>query len=313
MEYCPIQLTPLKAGEQFSPAGLKSLHPKLRHLKPLPYSQEEQLEQARLRADKMSIQGVQPKLSATLNITQGVFKIVDNGGTYILKPNPPTFEDVPANESLTMTMAHSVGITTPPHGLISTKDAKWVYVIKRFDRTTRKKRLHLEDFAQLTQATRETKYDSSLEKVAKVVSDFCTFPALEHPRLALRLLFCFLSGNEDMHLKNSSLMRHEDGTVTLSPAYDLLNSTLVLKNATEESALPLGGRKRNLTLENWTDFLSNRLSLSGEQIESTLSQLTQAFPTWRKLIDASYLPEDKRTGYHAMLTERAERLQLKME
>ena len=257
MRACPITLAPVAAGETFSPGGLRSLHPRLTRLEPLALSQDEQLLQARLRADKMLIQGVQPKLSAVLKPGAGCFEVVDSGGRFILKPNPSPYAEVPANEALSMTLAKHAGIEVPPHGLLPAVDGSWVYVIRRFDRAGRDGRLHVEDFAQLSGATRDTKYASSLEQVAKVVETHCSFPAVENTALARRLLFCFLIGNEDMHLKNFSLLV-ANGTVRLAPAYDLLNTTLVLENASEESALPLRGRKRNLTRADWIRLLLPR-------------------------------------------------------
>lgn len=310
MRACPITLEPLAAGETFSPAGLRSLHPRLTALAPLHLSQVEQLRQARLRAGKMSIQGVQPKLSAVLRLKTGRFDIVDAGARYILKPNPLPFEDVPANESLTMTMAAAAGSEVPPHGLLPAVDGSWVYLIRRFDREGRNARVPVEDFAQLTGATRETRYESSLERVAKVVEEFCTFPALEKPKLARRLLFCFLTGNEDMHLKNFSLIVR-NSVVSLAPAYDLLNTTLVLERAEEETALPLNGNKKNLTRKLWIDyFCVERLRLPSRQIDALLADLRRALTVWHGLIDRSYLPDNKKEAYRNLLDERGGRLDM---
>jgi serine/threonine-protein kinase HipA len=310
MPFCPITLRPIAADETFSEAGLRSLHPRLSKLAALELSHDEQLRQARLRADKMSIQGVQPKLSAVLRLKEGKFDIVDTGGRFILKPNPLPFKDVPANEALTMTMALACGIAVPPHGLLPTVDGGWIYVIRRFDREGRNTRIPVEDFAQLSGATRETKYDSSLERVAKVVDEFCTFPALEKPKLARRLLFCFLTGNEDMHLKNFSVIIR-NGVVSLSPAYDLLNTSLVLEKAEEESALPLKGKKKNLTRKLWLDyFCTERLGLPSRQIKTILVDFRKAHPAWHALIDRSHLPEPKKEAYHELLNERHGRLEI---
>lgn len=310
MNICPITLVEHTSNGLFSPKGLRRFHPKLRLLSPLPLSHDEQILQARLRAGKMSIQGIQPKLSAKLNVSAGCFDITDTGGTYILKPNPTAFEDVPANEALTMTMAGAVGIEVPPHGIIPASDGSWVYAIKRFDRLTKHRKLHTEDFAQLTQASRDTKYDSSLEKVASVINDFCTFPAVERPKLAIRLLFCFLTGNEDMHLKNFSLIGDDHGSVRLSPAYDLLNTTLVLENATEETALPVNGKKRNLSRRIWIDYLTDRLLLSEKQISAILDQLANTLPLWKEFITRSYLPPVKKQNYLELLENRAGQIEL---
>ena len=310
MAYCPINLEPLLAGRSYSVAGLRSIHSKLNHLVPLDYSYAAQLAEVRRRSDKMSIQGVQPKLSAVLKLKDSSFALVDRGGRFILKPNPLAYEEVPANEALTMRMAAEVGIEVPVHGLLRAKDDSWVYFVKRYDRVGRTGKVHVEDFAQLSGATRVTKYDSSLERVVQLVEQFCTFPAIEKPKLAKRLLFCFLTGNEDMHLKNFSIWM-QDGVVSLTPAYDLLNSTLVLENAKEESALPLQGKKRKLTKELWLDyFCKERLNLNEGQIDKIVKELQKAMPAFNRLIGQSLLSEDRQAGYRTILHARAKRLGL---
>lgn len=310
MPNCPITLEPVPEGRLYSREGLRTLHPKLVGLAPLELSHEEQLRQARLRADKMSVQGVQPKLSAVLKVKEGRFAIVDRGGRYLLKPNPPPYEEVPANEAVTMTMAAAAGIEVPAHGLVPAVDGSWVYAVRRFDRTGWTGKRHVEDFAQLSAATRETKYESSLERVAALIDEHCAFPALEKPKLARRLLFCFLTGNEDMHLKNFSL-QVVDGTVSLSPAYDLLNTTLVLEDAQEETALPLGGKKKNLTRKLWLDyFCSERLGLSPAIVDDLSSDFRAAIPAWRKLLERCYLTAPKKKAYRELLDERLDRLGL---
>lgn len=311
MAYCPITLEPVPANRVFSKNGLKRIHPRLTHLEPVPYGQEEQLRQARRRSDRMSIQGVQPKLSAVLSLKESAFTLVNQGGRFILKPNPLEYAEVPANEALTMCMAAAVGIEVPAHGLLPALDGSWLYFVKRYDREGRTGRVHVEDFAQLSAATRETKYDSSQEKVVQVVDRFCTFPALERPRLAKRLLFCFLTGNEDMHLKNFSLWLR-DGVVSLSPAYDLLNTTLVLERAKEETALPLHGKKRLLTRKLWLDyFCMERARLKSAQVESILGELHNARPLFDKLIKRSFLSDNRKVTYQEIMAERYERLGLK--
>jgi len=308
MAYCPINLEPLPTGRSYSEPGLKSIHSKLKHLEPLEYSYAAQLKEVRRRSDKMSIQGVQPKLSAVLKLKDSCFALVDRGGRFILKPNPLAYEEVPANEALTMRMAAEAGIEVPAHGLLRAKDASWVYFVKRYDRVGRTGKVHVEDFAQLSGATRETKYDSSLEQVVQLLEQFCTFPAIEKPKLAKRLLFCFLTGNEDMHLKNFSVWM-QDGVVSLTPAYDLLNSTLVLENAKEESALPLRGKKRKLNKELWLNyFCKERLQLTEEQIDSVVKDLKEALPVWDRLIGQSFLSVERQLGYRTILYERANRL-----
>jgi len=196
----------------------------------------------------------------------------------------------------------------PPHGLLPAIDGSWVYVIRRFDRADRDQRLHVEDFAQLSGATRDTKYAGSLEQIAKLVETHSSFPAVEKAALARRLLFCFLIGNEDMHLKNFSLLV-EGGKVRLAPAYDLLNSTLVLENASEESALPLRGCKRKLTQGDWIDyFCRERLGLPDAILAGILADLRDGLPKWTEIIRRSFLSGLRQERYLEILEERHHRL-----
>lgn len=240
MNRCPI--TYEESENRYSKKGLKLLSRNLNNLSDLNYSKEELLHQAAMRAPKLSIQGVQPKLSAALNVSESKFEIVDKKGQYILKPPHEIYNEAPQNEDLTMRLSETVGFNMPLHGLIYGKDNSLTYFVKRFDRTGRNKKIAVEDFAQLSGASRDTKYNSSMEKVVKIVDQFCTFPAIEKAKLFELTLFNFLTGNEDMHLKNFSLIRNEN-KIEFTPFYDLVNTTLLLKRAEEEIALPIKGKK----------------------------------------------------------------------
>ncbi len=302
MNRCPItyELT----GNTYSAAGLHSLSPSLTELKIFPYSAEEQVREAAQRASKMSVQGVQPKLSAVLDIKQKIFEIVDKNGQYILKPRNYIYPELPENEDLSMKMAKLAGIDTPTHGLIYSKDGTMTYFIKRFDRIGRNKKLPVEDFAQLTGNRRDTKYDSSMEKVAGVIDRFCTFPSVEKIKLFRLTLFNFLIGNEDMHLKNFSLITR-DGKIELSPSYDLLNSSIAVEKPLEEIALSLGGKRRNLTARLLIDYYGKeRLGLKGKVIQGVIEKITASFPGWESLIDINFLSGNMKMKYKELLKHR---------
>lgn len=303
MNICPI--TYQTCGEKkYSDKGLKQLSRNLTHLKDLPFTQEEQLREAAIRADKMSIQGVQPKLSAKLNAKDEVFDIVDRGGTYILKPQNNFYPELPENESLTMKLAELAGIEVPLSGMIYSLEGKLTYFIKRFDRYGRNKKLSLEDFAQLSGKSRETKYDYSMEKLVNIIDTFCTFPAIEKVKLFRLTLFNFLIGNEDMHLKNFSLITR-DNKVELSPAYDLLNTTIVVPRAQEEIALPIAGKKRNLNAKILIDyFAKERLKLNANIINQTLEQIKLQFDNWESLIKISFLSNEMKEKYWELMKKR---------
>jgi serine/threonine-protein kinase HipA len=280
----------------------------LKDLLDFPYNKGDQLKEAMARATKMSIQGVQPKLSVRLNVSAGIFEIADQGGTFIIKPQNDLYEELPENEDLTMRLAALAGIEIPLHGMIYSKDGSRSYFIKRFDRLPKKKRVAVEDFAQLTGQTRETKYSSSMEKVAGVLDQFCTFPLIEKQKLFRLTIFNFLCGNEDMHLKNFSLIRR-NGKVEISPSYDLLNTTIAMPNPQEEFALTLAGRKSKITKENLIDYFgSERLGLTSIIIKKTLQEIENQKLKWYKQIQISFLSEEMKKKYVELMSLRWARI-----
>ncbi|MFC1595839.1 HipA domain-containing protein [Candidatus Margulisiibacteriota bacterium] len=303
MNRCPITYE-LCGDLKYSVKGLKLINRQLTDFQEFPYTAEEQRQEAALHSDKMSIQGVQPKLSVVLNVRKQNFEIVDSRGLYILKPQHIIYSQLPENEDVTMRMAKVAGLNIPFHGLIYSKDRSMVYFIKRFDRKGRNGKLAVEDFAQLAGKTRDTKYSYSMEKLVHIIDDYCTFPAIEKVKLLRLTLFSFLTGNEDMHLKNFSIIRRDE-TIELSPAYDLLNTTIAMKNATEEMALPIKGKKRNLNrkvLINY--FAKEQLDINDKVISVMLKDFENAYSTWTSLIDSSFLSLENKDKYLTLINKR---------
>ena len=304
---CPITYAKIKSGK-YSHEGLHSLSPKLHTLIDLPLTLSEIRQEYIRRAGKMSIQGVQPKLSMKLSIKDQQFEIVDMKGKFILKPQNELYPEIPENEDLTMKMAAICGIEVPWQGLIYSKDNILNYVIRRFDRKGHSDKLALEDFAQLSQATRRTKYRSSMEKVISIIDTYTTFPILEKIKLFIRTLFNFLIGNEDMHLKNFSLITR-NSKVELSPAYDLLNTSIVIEKPKEEIALPLAGKKRNLNRKDFIErFGKERMDIPGKKVVELVDSLYNCFPEWIDLIEISFLSNFMKEKYLDLLNERKKRI-----
>jgi serine/threonine-protein kinase HipA len=198
-------------------------------------------------------------------------------------------------------------LEVPFHGLIYSKDRSLSYVIRRFDRTGRTDKIPVEDFAQLLGKDRETKYRASMEQVASVLDRFCTFPAIEKLKFFKLTLFNYLTGNEDAHLKNFSLIRRND-KVELSPVYDLINSTMILDSG-EELALPLNGKKNRLRREDFLDyFAKDRLGLADKAISRTIRDLESACPIWLDLLGRSFLSDKRKAMYRSLLDRRARTL-----
>lgn len=309
MNLCPITYSP--CGEnRYSEAGLKLLGNGLKTLKDLEYTAEEQRKEAFNRAVKRSIQGVQPKLGAVLSIKDEKFNLVDNGGRYILKPQHQIFTQLPENEDLTMKLANEIGLEIPIHGLIWSKDNTLTYFIKRFDRRGQNDKVPVEDFAQLAGLSRDTKYDYSMERIVKLIDYYCTFPAIEKIKFFKMVIFNYLIGNEDSHLKNFSIIT-DDNQVKLSPCYDLVNSTIVLKNQDEEIALPLKGKKGHLTRNILVDYFGlERCRLTEKSIEKVLETFSVSIPKWKNLIDISFLSNEMKDKYLELLDRRLATLKI---
>lgn len=303
MNRCPITYE-LCGNDKYSEKGLRMIAPKLTKLNDLPYTAAELRQEAANRAKKLSIQGVQPKLSATISIIEQEFKIVDQFGTYIIKPQNDLFPELPQNEDVTMRMAKVFGLDVPFHGMLYAKDGSLSYFIKRFDRYGKGKKLATEDFAQLTGNTRDTKYRFTMEKLVPVIDEFCSFPAIEKADFFKRILFCYVTGNEDMHLKNFSLITKNEKT-TLTPVYDFLNSSIAIKNPEEEIALTLKGKKSNLKASDFMDYYAKeRLQLNEKTIATILEQMHNAIPKWKELLEISFLSDDMKEKYFNLLEKR---------
>ena len=307
MNKCPITYLPC-GDSRYSEKGLRLLASGLSRLKRLQYTAEEQRKEAFNRSSKMSVQGVQPKLSAVLNIKEERFDIVDKSGRYLLKPQHYLYPQMPENEDLTMRLAASIGLDVPVHGMIWAKDNTLTYFIKRFDRKGQKDKIPVEDFAQLAGLSRDTKYNYSMESLVKLVNAHCTFPAVEKVKLFKLVVFSFITGNEDMHLKNFSII-NQNGKIEISPCYDLLNTTIEIKNAPEEIALSLKGKKKNLTKSMLINYFGGeRCDLNDKVITSTVQTIFDALPGWIEYINNSFLSDEMKEKYIDVVESRFERL-----
>jgi serine/threonine-protein kinase HipA len=308
MNRCPI--TYEQCENRYSANGLKLLSSKLTQLKDFPYGISRQLELALEFSDKLSFSGIQPKLNAKLDLKNQTFQAVRSGGTFILKLPHAMYQQLPQNEDLTMKMASLAKIEVPLHGMIYAEDSSLIYFVQRFDRKGSIKKFAVEDFGQLAELSSEAKYDFSMEKLVFIIDKFCTFKSVEKAKLFRLVLFNFLTGNEDAHVKNFSVIR-KDEVVKLAPAYDLLNSTIVM-NSKEEICLPLNGKKSNFKQTDFLEYFGNeRLHLPKNLIHETILDLQNCLSVWKDLISKSFLSSEKKEAYLELLENRAFRLFLR--
>lgn len=307
MTRCPITYKRLSTGT-YSKTGLHYLNPALDDLDPFPLDLDKQLILADGLMTQLSIPGSGPKLNALLSVTNRSFKVTDQHGSYILKPKLRSNGEMPQNEDVTMKMAAACGIEVPIHGLIYAKDQTMLFMIRRFDRVGRSGKIHVEDFAQISGKTRQTKYDGTMEEVAQAIDQYCTFPVVEKLKLLRRTLFCYMIGNSNMHLKNISMI-HREGKIELSPAYDLANTAISEQEGDHELALSLSGKHSGFSRADFFEsFAQDTLGLNKKAVNQLSEEFRKALPEWRRLIKICFLSEKKQEAYRQVLDRRLKTL-----
>lgn len=255
---------------------------------------------AQQMAGKISISGVQTKLSLTLNQRKKRLDVSESGGEYILKPPLSVFKDTPLNENLCMDLAEIAGIETAIHTLIELKDKNLAYLVKRFDRKNKKK-IPLEDFSQLL--AEEDKYHGSYEKIGQRLRETSSAPGLDLQLFFERLIFFFIIGNGDAHLKNFSLLYHSQKDGRLSPAYDILSTKLIIPDE-EDLALSMNGKKNKITFKDFEALRKNLKIPSQIGYQKILSKI----PLLEERIKEDLLPLEEREKLLLIIKERVSRL-----
>ena len=253
---------------------------------------------AQQMAGKLSISGMQPKLSVKLNKKNKQLEVVPEGGEYILKPQTNTFPNIPENENLCMTIADNLGIDTPPHSLIKLKDETWAYIIKRFDRERGVKK-HQEDFCQILGVGEERKYNGTVEQIAERLAVISEVPGLDLQLFFERLLFFFLIGNGDAHLKNFSITYNQEGSIRLAPAYDIVSSRLAIPNEKEELAISINGKKNDIERKDF-DIFASSFKINSSICYENIIKITVI----DELISELQLPEDQKIRMHEIVSAR---------
>jgi serine/threonine-protein kinase HipA len=274
----------------------------------LPYVREQLRDLAKeVVRSQTTLTGVQAKLS--LDISKGGrneqdrFTIVGLWGRYILKPQTEAYRALPELEDLTMHLAEIAKINVVPHSLIRFNDGELCYITRRIDRTKDGGKVPMEDLCQLSERLTEYKYKGSYEQIAKTIAKYSTIPKLDLVNYWELVVFSWITGNSDMHMKNFSLYSLNRGEYVFTPAYDLLSTALVMPQDTEEMALTLNGKKRKIKR---SDFVKS-ITASGVDmkiIENTAKRFTKALPAWFECIDHSFLPKDMQKRYKNLILKR---------
>ena len=260
--------------------------------------------------EQTSLTGVQPKLSLHLSEHQGSKRLTIVGlwGEYICKPQTPFFQQLPEVEHLTMRIAQLCKINTVPHSLIKMADDTICYLTKRIDRTDGGKKIAMEDMCQITERQTEYKYKSSYERIAKAIKKYSSLPQMDIVNFFEIVLFSWITGNNDMHLKNFSLYETDNNVTRLSPAYDLLSATIVNPKDSEELALTLNGKKNNI---NKNDFIiaANEMLINTAVVNKLINKYIKLLPSIIKLIKQSFVNDELQSKYIELITSRINKLQ----
>lgn len=261
-----------------------------------------------------TVPGVQKKLSLHLvsDRRKPRLTLVNYPTGYILKPQVAEFEALPESEQLIMTMADMAGISTVPHALIK-GNAGLAYITKRVDRNLiddKIEMLAMEDFCQLDLRLTEDKYRGSYERCAKIIKQYSSRVGIDMAEFYIRLVFCFIVGNSDMHLKNFSLIETAEGSgeYVLSPAYDLLPVNANMPADKEQFALAMNGKKMNIRKGDFLKF-ADTCGIARQTAEKLIENLVKPTPKWIAMCENSLLTDKLKDRLKKIITERTEVLQ----
>lgn len=301
MSKCLFCYQELEKGQKdFHPACSKKFFGKT-EAPELPYSRDNINELARESVlSRIAVTGVQSKLSMDVNKggkdEPDRLTIVGLWGQYILKPKSREFPWMPEVEDLTMHLAEIAKIEVVPHTLMRFNDGELAYLTRRIDRDRHGTKYLMEDFCQISERSTDDKYKSSYERIAKLIKLHSSAPMLDLANFWEVVVFSWITGNSDMHLKNFSLISKRPGHYVLSQAYDLVNVHLVFPEDEEELALTLDGRKKRLTKQNFIRAMASS-GLGDKVIENIFRKFLDAAPRWYDFIDISFLPAELKEKY----------------
>ena len=277
----------------------------------LDFTKDQILELAeRVIKSQKIVTGVQPKLSLGLsgNLSEpNRFTIVGLWGEYILKPQTEVYASLPEIEDLTMHLAELSKLKTVDHSLIRLKSGELAYITKRIDRN-RGSKLHMEDMCQITERLTEHKYKGSYEQIAKAIKKYSVNSGLNVVNFFELVLFSFLTGNNDMHLKNFSLLKR-NSEYDLCPAYDLVATELVVEADDEDLALSINGKKKKIKKKDF-EVVMIGAGLDLKVIENIFKKYKKLIPKWSKFIEGSFLSGSMKEKYKSLISHKSEQIGL---
>ena len=274
----------------------------------LPYTRDSAAELVKYVVQKhTSILGTQPKLPLRLDLkgkeTPKCFSVAEPSDDYILKLQTEKCRQLPELEDLTMHLAEIAKIKTVPHSLIRLADGEFCYITKRIDRDTKKNALPIEDICQLSGRISEYKYKGSYEQVARLILKYSAAPKLDLANFWEQVLFCWLTGNADLHLKNISLYSRSEGTYTLTPAYGMYSTALVMDDK-DDLALTLNRKRSKLKRVDF-EIAFSQSGLNKKVGDNIFVKFERAIPDWLRFIEISFLDNEMKGWYKTLINNMA--------
>ncbi len=256
-------------------------------------------------AQRIIVTGIQPKLSLgfTEENNSRLTIVGALNGRYILKPPFAQYPQMPETEALSMLLAQTCGIDTVPFLLIPLKDGHMAYLTRRIDRNERGEKFAMEDACQFTERLTEHKYRGSHEQIAKAILTYTRNPLFDVVRFYEQVIVSFLIGNNDMHLKNFSLISYDGVAYTLAPAYDMISAQLLIPDDPEELALTLNGKKMKISRADFDTAMTNA-HIPKKAIKNLWGRIEKGIGRWDKIIEQSFISKDSKKQFSNLISSR---------
>lgn len=263
-------------------------------------------------AQRIIVTGVQPKLSMGFTKTGTEERLTIVGalnGRYILKPPYTEYPQMPELEALCMLLTQACGIETVPFLLLPLKSGELAYITRRIDRNAQGQKFAMEDACQFNERMTEHKYRGSYEQIAKGIIAYSKNPLKDVVHFYEQVIVSFLIGNNDMHLKNFSLIAKEPNTYELTPAYDMIAAQLLLPDDKDDLALNLNGKKRKLKRNDFNQAM-RKANIPEKAIENLWKRIEKGMREWPGLIDHSFLSQERKEDFKELINNKITQLEL---
>lgn len=314
MSYCLACNKALEGNEMYHDNCLKVFWQEDKPVLELDYELSEIEELAKENiSQRVIVTGVQPKLSLGFTGEGNKNRLTIVGalnGRYILKPPFELYPQMPEIEALSMLLAQACGIATVPFLLIPMKSGELAYLTRRIDRSAKDEKYPMEDACQFTERLTEHKYRGSYEQIGKGIITYAQNPLLEVVKFYQQVIVSFLIGNNDMHLKNFSLIALNNNQYQLAPAYDMVAVKLLIPEDQEDLALNLNGKKRKLKRKDFNEAMS-KAQIPEKAIENLWNRIEKGMQNWPQLINNSFLSDELKRLLLELIKERTGQINLK--